>query len=59
MIPRLLIRLALCAIGVAITLALAGCAPVQTLQGSGRPADPPAGYVLACEKNPALENCQP
>jgi hypothetical protein len=58
MIPRALIWLSLLGCGVALSLALGGCAAPQLLKGSGVSADAPAGYVIDCIKSPSQEHCQ-
>lgn len=59
MIPRALIWLLLIGFGVALALLLGACGTLQTLKGSGTPAEPPIGYVVDCAKNPAQAHCTP
>jgi hypothetical protein len=59
MIPRALIWLSMCGIGITLALLLGGCATPQTLHGSGTPADAPFGYLISCTNNPDQAHCTP
>lgn len=60
MIPRALIWLAMCGLGISLALLLGGCAgDGGLLRGSGTPTDAPGGYLFDCWKNRDQEHCKP